>query len=99
MRSLFRKKGATEILKTLKRFNEPVLEKTFLKEFQRTSYYNAYDRGRGVLLEFELIDYSLDDSRDKLITLTPKGKKFVGLLERIEHLLYDEGGEGADKEE
>ncbi len=88
MEVLFRRKGPFEVLETLTKFTAPVLEKTFLREFSRASYYNAYDRAKGVLLEFKLVVYALDGG-EKTICLTLKGRRFLELKRAMEDLLYE----------
>ncbi len=41
---LLRKRGTVDILLTLRKFAKPVLERTFLREFQGRTYYQDYDR-------------------------------------------------------
>ncbi len=89
MEALFRRKGPLEVLETLAKFTAPVLEKTFLREFSRASYYNAYDRAKGVLLEFKLVEYAVD-REEKTICLTPKGRRFLELKHTMEDVLYEQ---------
>ncbi len=84
---LLRKRGTVDILLTLRKFAEPVLERTFLREFQGRTYYQNYDRGRGVLMELKLIEYAPDKDKNKTIVLTPKGRQVADLLLAIEQLL------------
>ncbi len=94
MQALFRRKGPLEVLETLAKFTAPVLEKTFLREFSRASYYNAYDRAKGVLLEFKLVEYAMD-REEKTICLTPKGRRFLDLKRAMEDVLYERDEKGA----
>jgi len=86
---LFRKRGAVDVLLTLRKFSEPVLERTFLREFQGRTYYQNYDRGRGVLMELNLIAYGAAPGKNKTIVLTPRGRQVADLLAQIEHVLEE----------
>jgi len=86
MQALFKKKGVYPVLETLSTFTGPVLEKTFLREFQRLGKYSAYDRCRAVLLEQDLIAFT-SEGENKLIALTSKGLEILQLMQQIDAIL------------
>ncbi len=95
MREIFKRRGPIEILETLQKFTGPVSVKAFLHEFQREKnrsgndrYYSLYDRGKGILLEYQLIAIQPDERGDNLISLTERGKHFFLKYREMVDILY-----------
>ena len=89
MQALFRKKGVIAILETLDVFKAPVLEKTFLAEFQRRWNYSAYERSRDIVAEYGLVEFTLEDN-EKVMSLAAKGREFLRLWREMQTLLGSE---------
>ncbi len=87
--SLFKKRGFTETLQILGSFEKgEAVQKDFFKKFEeKESYYNAYLRVKGFLVENGLIDFKCTQDGTKIIYLTDKGLNLLGKLAEIEKIL------------
>ncbi len=88
MEEIYNFRGAPEVLRILLKFTEPVLEKTFIKEFKRELYYQAFTRSKATLIEKGLINITVEGrTGEKLIALTIKGRQIAELLKKAEEIL------------
>jgi predicted transcriptional regulator len=81
---VYRKKGFNEALIVLSN-NGKILESEFFKKLTESGiYFNSFYRIKPELLKYNLMVYSLDENTyDKKIELTEKGKKILILIDQI----------------
>ena len=86
---LVKKRGFCETIEILNSFNnqEAVQSEFFQKLVESESYPNVFFRVKNELLKHNLIAYKLNNSNEKVIFLTDKGKQIWGLINDIEHML------------
>jgi hypothetical protein len=86
---LMKRRGFSETLKVLGSFeNAEAVQAKFFEKFEESeSYYNAYLRVKKQLLDSELIKFKLNDSNEKVIYLTEKGKQVLQKMNEIEELI------------
>lgn len=87
--SLLKKRGFSEALIVLGSFdNQEAIQSKFFEKFENEqSYYNAYLRVKKLLLDSGLIKFKLNESNEKVIFLTEKGKKLLGKLKEFDEIL------------
>ena len=87
---LYKRRGANETLFALysSKNHSSTLPEFFEKlEYEEKSYYNAFFRVKGDLLNLGLIEYRRNKNKEKIIRLTPKGIKIVRILKEINKLI------------
>ena len=88
--SLLKKRGFSETLQILGSFeNNEAVQAKFFEKFEKEgqSYYNAYLRVKKLLLDSGLIKFKLNESNEKVIYLTDKGKTVLDKLREVETLI------------
>lgn len=87
--NLFRKKGTAITLETLSKFKDSeIFQSDFLAELRRRkNALNAYFRVKKDLLKYKIISFKMDNSAEKVIYLTEKGKYMWEELLKIESSL------------
>lgn len=98
--TLFRRKGAYTTLKILQIAGNELVESEFFDILKSIdSYLNEFYRVKPDLLEFGLIDYSLNSKIEKVLRLTPKGVIAVDTLDGFEMFLISAESETRNIEE
>jgi predicted transcriptional regulator len=89
---MFRKRGFSETLEILSQFpNNEIIQSNFFEQLiTAKSYPNSFFRVKNDLLKSKIIGYKLNESNDKVIFLTEKGKEILSLLAQIENLINNE---------
>jgi len=87
------KKGTMAILSVLHELGGKASETNFLKSFcsKPGLYYMLYNRYRADLLQYHLIDYSVDKF-EKIVILTDKGRSVAEHVIAIEKILNESSG-------
>lgn len=86
---LYRRKGFTETLEMISEFKgyEAKQSDFFKKLKEHRSYLNSFFRVKDDLIEYKIIAYKLDDTFEKVIYLTDKGKELNEKISEIEDII------------
>lgn len=89
---LLKRRGFTETLEILNSFpqQEAIQSEFFDKMVNSASYPNVFFRVKSDLLKHNIIGYKLNQTNEKVIFITEKGKEIWKLIQDIELLLIAE---------